>query len=145
MRLAYIFLLPILLSVCTANAVLGEKFVAPNDPSLNYSKTQLAAFAKHETTQAKMTMREFTDSANKVFALSWSGANHPNLAQALGAQFPAFEQALTEARKTHRGHAPLQIESNGLHVEMGGSPHAVTGRIWILGGLPKGVSSNDLH
>jgi len=80
-----------------------------------------------------------------VFAVAWQGKQHPDLRQLLGTQFANFEKALMAARKIRRGHAPIEINEAGLHVELGGSSRAMYGRVWINGQLPAGVDTNDIH
>ena len=56
-----------------------------------------------------------------------------------------FQKALAKAKLERRGHAPLEIESDGLHIEMAGGFRALSGRVWLLKEIPAGVDSNEIH
>jgi len=126
-----------------AFAVLGEKFdEAQNRSAVN---TPFASYSKHEFALTKNMVRQFSDSTGKVFAVSWQGKAHPDLAALLGTQLPAFEKALATARAKYKGHAPITVDAAGLHVEMGGNSRALSGRVWINGQIPQGVNTDDLR
>lgn len=109
------------------------------------AKTQHTNFTKHEQISNSFHVNQFTNNASNVFAVTWQGRGIPDLRALLGSHLYDFQQALVKARQTHKGHAPLEIEENGLHIEMGGNPRQLIGRVWLTNAKPQGVSNEDLR
>ena len=132
-----------------AHAVLGESDGALEAEGVkaraSVAKTQFSSYSLHEQAIDKITVRQFSDTSSKVFAVTWRGKTHPDFATLLGTHFAEYQAALSEAKLTHHGHGPLQIDFGNMHLEMGGQPRSVYGRIWLKDQLPKDINTNDLQ
>lgn len=127
-----------------AFATLGERH-SEAGAQVREFKTPTAAFRRYEEKRFTVTIHEFAALGQNVFAVAWRGRAHPDLAKLLGSHLKDFKAALAEARRGRRGHSPIQIESHGLHIEMGGTSRSVYGRVWLSQGLPAGIDSNDIR
>lgn len=123
-----------------ARATLGE--ILP--PSARMAMKSVTAAAVSSRWRS-VSVRQFADKRGLVFAVAWNGKNHPDLRELLGTHFDEFQRALAQAKRMRRGHAPVEIDSAGLHVELGGGPRAVFGRVWLRNNLPQGADPNELR
>jgi hypothetical protein len=145
MRLIYLFFIPFLLSSISANATLGEVIDDATDANIHATKTNFASYTKHATDEPKLGVRQFADNAGLVFGLAWQGKTHPDLISLLGAQYPAFQYALRTAKSNKAGHSPISVDAGNMHLELGGTPRAVFGRVWLIRQVPPGVNTDDLR
>lgn len=99
---------------------------------------QAQGYALHEIRAANgAVVHEYVSPAGWVFAVSWQGRVMPDLAQLLGAYYPAYRKALA-ASPRRRG--PIVVRSGGLVVELSGRMRAHSGRAWLRGLMPSGLS-----
>ena len=142
----------LLLSAGSAHAVLGEKI----------SSKQMAAKAQ---TSAKATARsangswssisevldgsnvkEFMDSNDVIFAVTWSGAVAPDLSALFGTYFQEYTDAKKSLRATRAmNRQGISLQTSKLRVDQGGHGHSVHGRAWIPDLMPAGVKPEDLQ
>jgi hypothetical protein len=129
---------------CGARAALGEPWVAATQtPGKSLLLTAPAAAGAQYTLHESVTtegawVREFTDSAGVVFAVTWFGAFKPDLQQLLGRYFGAFRDA-PRAVSGASARGTLRIRGDGVVVDTGGRPRAFFGRAWVPALLPAGV------
>jgi hypothetical protein len=125
----------------SAHAVLGEKIQA----SASVKVLRQTRFSRFEKSQPKLTVHEFADNGGRVFAVTWQGKTHPDLSILLGSHLADFQRLLAKARQQRPGRGPISIEEDGLHIEMGGPPRAVFGRVWLSSQIPVGVDQDEIH
>lgn len=92
-------------------------------------------------TQSGITIREFIDSHDNVFAVTWQGPFMPNLKQLLGQYFSRYVKA---ARNRHGGHHHLAVADSKLVVHSQGHMRAFSGMAYLPAQLPPGVNPADL-
>lgn len=101
------------------------------------------SYRVHEIRSPSGTLvREFVGSDGKVFAVAWSGRAAPNLRQTLGQYFDTYVAA---AKTSHSGHHELQIQRDDLVVQASAQMRAFSGRAYLPGAVPAGVSIGDLR
>jgi hypothetical protein len=86
-------------------------------------------------------VREYVSSAGKVFAVTWSGMEVPDLQQTLGTYFEEFKAA---AAAPHSGHHHLAIRQPDLVVTTGGHMRAWIGKAYVPSLLPPNFSVDDI-
>ncbi len=107
--------------------------------------TTAPAYTVHELHQDSGTVvKEFISPAGKVFAVSWNGPFTPDLHQVLGEYFEQFSQAV-QTRARRPGHAPLNINQNGLVVQTGGHMRSYFGRAYLTAAMPETVRAEDIR
>lgn len=109
-----------------------------------YAHTTLNRFNRHTLNEPKLQVNQFA-SGGRVFAVAWKGKAHPDLPMLLGRHFSEYQAAYRRAKLNRRGHSPIEIEINGIHVEQGGTPRALYGRIWLTALFPTQVDRNEIH
>jgi uncharacterized protein DUF2844 len=130
-----------------ARASLGgtEATVETDRLAIGATRRTLASgrFTVHELqSPSGTTVREFVSPAGTVFAVAWQGSTLPDLRQLLGAHFDEYVAA-SATRRTRR--SPVFIELPGLVVQSSGHLRAFTGRAYLPGALPPGVSSEEVR
>jgi Protein of unknown function (DUF2844) len=86
-------------------------------------------------------VREYVSPEGKVFAVTWSGMEVPDLQQTLGTY---FEQFKTAAAAPHSGHNHLTIRQSDLVVLTGGHMRAWKGKAYVPSLLPPNFSLDDI-
>ncbi len=107
----------------------------------------------HSIKNSAITINEYIDPlSGKVFALTWQGSHHPDLAQLLSSYYSEYADANQEEfnskkqlRQIHGRVAHHQIQTDGLVVEKSGQLMNSRGRIYATDLLPKGVSPSEIH
>jgi hypothetical protein len=89
-------------------------------------------------------VREYLSPGGQVFALTWRGPFRPDLEQLLGSYFGEFRDAAFAAKSRRTGRAPVVVETPDLVVHVGGRARAFTGRAFVPGLVPAGLSVGDL-
>ena len=124
-----------------------------NEASVQVDRTQMKAtlrvaasnnnYTVHEIqTPAGTTVREYLSPAGTVFAVAWKGPVIPDLRQVLGQYFDAYANG---TRVKHSGHSHLTVEQPGLVVQSRGHMRAFSGKAYIPGMLPAGVTVEELR
>ncbi len=136
-----------------ASAGLGDTVASVQADRLSM-KGQLRArsepgYSVQEITAATGTVvREYISPSGVVFAVSWNGPTMPNLQQAFGAYFSAFE-ASVKAQRTGPGQRPshnhLQVRTPMLVVHAGGHMRQYFGMAYVPALMPQNLSVSDLH
>lgn len=89
-------------------------------------------------------VHEYVSPEGKVFAVSWHGQFPPPMQQILGMYFQQYSAAL-QALPKHYGHRPLDIQQPGLVVQTSGHMRAHSGRAYIPGLLPQGITVDQIQ
>ena len=102
--------------------------------------TRATNYTVHEMKAAGGTaVREFVSPSGQVFGVAWNGPFRPDLQQVLGNYYP---QVLTSAKSRRSGHnTPVNIEENGVVIQMSGHQRHFTGRAYVTSMLPQGVQT----
>lgn len=87
------------------------------------------------------TVREYLNSAGKVFAVSWSGPFPPNLQVLLGDSHSRYHTAALARPGRHA----VSLDDSDLVVHANGHNGHFFGHAWLPALLPSGVSGNDLQ
>lgn len=135
-----------------ALAVLGDNDASIEKDAKSFGVTRTIAthpqFNVHEIAPQKLTLHEFSASDGNVFAVAWKGKTHPDLSTLLGSNLSEFQQAISQARgsgRNRRRGGMISIDSQNLHIELGGHMMSAFGRVWLKNQMPSGVNSNDIR
>ena len=123
------------------------------EASVQVDRTQMKAtlriaasnnnYTVHEIqTPAGTAVREYLSSTGTVFAVAWKGPVVPDLRQVLGQYFDAYANG---TRVNKSGHSHLTIEQPGLFVQSRGHMRAFSGKAYIPGMLPAGVTVDEIQ
>ncbi|GGP26260.1 DUF2844 domain-containing protein [Silvimonas amylolytica] len=137
---------------CFAHAVLGG---APTTTSSAQTALKASVKAAQSSTSSSTafsvntlqtslgtTINEYVGTDGKVFAVSWSGPQMPDLRVLLGTYFP---QLSDNATTHHAGHTSSLVNTSDLVVQSGGKPLAYHGRAWVPAMLPSGVTTDQIQ
>lgn len=116
----------------------GARSLAAADSagSANYTVTQ-------STLDDSTVVREYSDNAGVVFAVSWNGPFLPDLRTLLGAHFDTLR---SEAAKTPKaGHSQLAIDRSDVVIVSNGHMRSYSGKAWIPSALPAGFSTDSIE
>ena len=140
--------LAVLVAPCASWAGLGRSFESVKADRESLS-ARMASTAMSTHTVSALTLanggvvKEFTNKAGVVFAVTWRGPGRPDLQQLLGDGFDTL-QADNVGRGGRRMRAPLRIERSGLVVHTGGHPGAFWGVAYLPRQTPSSFSAADL-
>ena len=88
-------------------------------------------------------LREYASPAGKIFAVTWTGPQKPDLAQAFGSYYTSFATAANAT--THYNHRHLLVRQPDLVVESNGRMRATFyGRAYVPSLVPAGVNISSL-
>jgi hypothetical protein len=90
------------------------------------------------------TVREYVSPSGVVFAVTWEGVSHPDLASVLGSYAAPVLQALAGEHRVP-GRRSRRIETGGAVVETWGHMRAVHGRAYVPSLLPAGVTLDEIR
>lgn len=132
-----------------AQAVLGEpaESIAKDSKALSavrLSVTTRNSYTVQEIVSDTNTVREYVSSEGIVFAIAWSGLNHPDLIQLLGAYAGDYQQAL-QKNKRQPGQRNLQLNTFNVVVEKWGHVRNLQGRAYAPALMPQGVSADEIR
>jgi hypothetical protein len=88
-------------------------------------------------------VREYSNTAGVVFAVSWNGPTLPDLRTLLGDKFAAMTS--TAAKRPKAGHSQLAVEQSDVVIVSNGHMRAFTGQAWIPSALPPGFDTNTIE
>ncbi len=108
-------------------------------------RTQNAAYTIHEMTLPSGTIVREYSANGTVFGLAWEGPWPPDLEQLMGSYFQAYHQAVLAQGGNHRGRKPVQMQSPGLVVKMGGHPRYFKGHAFVPQQKPQGVAEEEIR
>ena len=144
-------LLALALPLC-ANATLGDApFTAGASAAVD------ARVASYQATQAAQgyrvfaivlnngtVVREFVDTAGRVFALRWSGPDLPDMDLLLGPYLSVFKASVQAARQAGKRGGPVVVQSGGLVLVSTGVMGAFQGYAFLDALSPPGVDVQAL-
>lgn len=106
----------------------------------------MGRYTRHELTRPNGgSVREFTNPAGAVFAVSWSGPGKPDLRTLLGRYFTTFQaNSIATARMMHSLRHPPQVARPDLQIVTGGHMGWFHGVAYIPSLAPAGFSPADL-
>jgi hypothetical protein len=108
--------------------------------SASASQTVLAgATLVTQTQPGGLTVRQYVDAAGMVFAVGWEGPVLPDFERLLGASFPTYAVAVRQQR---RG---VAVQTADLVIESGGMMRSFSGRAYLPGKLPVGLTAQDIR
>ncbi len=147
-NMTVVLLLALGLSAAPAYASLGGTEV-----SVGADQTQLKGrvlrvvraqnFSMHEIEVATGTViREYVSPAGQVFAVAFQGPAKPDMKQLLGTYYDQYQRA-AQARGVI--HGPLIVREPGLVVQISGRMRAFTGRAYVPGMMPAGVTAEAIR
>ncbi len=131
-----------------ARAGLGQPFESVKaDRDRMSAHMASATMATHTVSSLTLAnggvVKEFTNKAGVVFAVSWRAPGRPDLQQLLGGGFDTL-QADNVGRGGRRMRAPLAVNRSDLIVHTGGHPGAFWGLAYLPQQTPSGFSAADL-
>lgn len=90
-------------------------------------------------------VREFTNPAGTVFAVTWSGPGKPDLRTLLGPYFSTFQSnSVATARQMHALRHPPQVAQPDLQIQVEGHMGWFRGVAFVPSLAPAGFSAGDL-
>lgn len=133
--------------ITPAQATLGEdeRSIVTNPGALGYHATNQSRYTLHETQIRGANVRQYAGLDGKVFAVSWNGKTHPDLASTLGIHYAQFQALVAKAKSARKGRHPIVVEDGTMHVELKGHFGAVSGSAWLLDQVPSGVDTHEIH
>lgn len=107
---------------------------------------EMGRYARHELTRSNGGMvREFTNAAGVVFAVTWSGPGKPDLRTLLGPYFSKFQaSSVAAARRMRSLRQPPQIAQGDLQIQVGGHMGWFHGVAFVPSLAPAGFATGDL-
>ena len=88
-------------------------------------------------------VREYSDSAGVVFAVSWNGPTLPDLRTLLGDKFLTMTAAAGKRPKA--GHSQLAVQQSDVVIVSNGHMRSFAGHAWIPSALPAGFDTNAIE
>lgn len=111
------------------------------------SSTSMGGFVRHELTRANGgQVREFTNAAGQVFAVTWAGPGKPDLRALLGEHFAQFQAANgANGRFVRALRRPPQVDAPDLQIQAGGHMGWFHGAALVPSLAPPGFSAASLQ
>ncbi|GAC1303001.1 MAG: DUF2844 domain-containing protein [Steroidobacteraceae bacterium] len=104
--------------------------------------TQRSSYRVHEIRLPSGTiLREFSTLDGPVFAVAWNGPAMPNLRQALGRYFDDY----VRAAESNHGRRHFQMQNDRFVMQSSGRMRAFSGRAFLPGAIPAGVTVDELQ
>jgi len=108
------------------------------------NSTANAVYTVSQTTLDSGTIvREYTDAAGKVFAVSWTGPTLPDLRTLLGSKFTALTDAT--GRRTQAGHSQLALNQSDVGIVSNGHMRSFAGHAFIPSAVPAGFDTTTIE
>jgi hypothetical protein len=137
-----------LLSAGAVQAALGARSATvPGDSQRMAARLQTATDANHTISTLALpngaAVREFTNAAGMVYAVTWSGPGKPDLRVLLGDHFAALQQASAAMGPRFRRMPPM-VHQRDLVIETGGHMGYFWGTAYVPSLAPQGFTPADL-
>ncbi|WP_229208058.1 DUF2844 domain-containing protein [Duganella sp. OV510] len=143
-----------LLQGALAWAALGS---SPSDFGGSATQTKMATRSLATTTAATTSVytvsqstldsgtivREYMDTNNVVFAVSWKGPTLPDLRTLLGDKFAVMTS--NAAKRPKAGHSQLAVDQSDVVIVSNGHMRAYAGQAWIPSALPAGFDTSTIE
>ena len=94
------------------------------------------------TLDSGTVVREYSDTAGKVFAVSWRGPTLPDLRTLLGEKFAVMTGAA--GQRARAGHSQLALNQSDVVLVSSGHMRAFAGHAWIPSALPAGFDTTTI-
>jgi hypothetical protein len=101
-------------------------------------------FTVHEIQSTGLTMKEFVGQNGVIFAISWSGNRHPEIAEVLGTYADEFRQADASSRPPP-GARSRQLLAPRMRLHTWGHTRHLQGRVFDPDLMPKGVDIREIR
>lgn len=95
------------------------------------------------TLDSGTVVREYSDTAGKVFAVSWRGPTLPDLRTLLGEKFAVMNAAA--GQRARAGHSQLALDQSDMVLVSSGHMRAFAGHAWIPSALPAGFDTTSIE
>lgn len=95
------------------------------------------------TLDSGTVVREYSDAAGKVFAVSWRGPTLPDLRTLLGDKFATMTGAA--GKRAQAGHSQLALEQSDVVLVSNGHMRSFAGHAWIPSALPAGFDPTTIE
>ena len=95
------------------------------------------------TLDSGTVVREYSDTAGKVFAVSWRGPTLPDLRTLLGEKFAVMNAAA--GQRARAGHSQLALNQSDVVLVSSGHMRAFAGHAWIPSALPAGFDTTAIE
>jgi len=109
--------------------------------------TAAAADAVYTVSQSTLdsgtVVREYSDTAGKVFAVSWRGPMLPDLRTLLGEKFAVMTGAA--GQRARAGHSQLALDQSDVVLVSNGHMRSFAGHAWIPSALPAGFDTTTIE
>ena len=126
-----------------APAVSARRFAAGAAASTATSAADAVYTVSQSTLDSGTVVREYSDTAGKVFAVSWRGPTLPDLRTLLGDKFAAMTGAA--AKRAQAGHSQLALERADVVLVSTGHMRSFAGHAWIPSALPPGFDTATIE
>jgi len=104
-----------------------------------------AARWQESTDANQIRVRQYVSSSGQVYAVSWDGPAMPDVAVQLGTWFDRYRQEASAALPNASGLHSSRVSSSDLMVETAVRLRDFSGRAWLPGALPAGVTAADIE
>lgn len=115
----------------------GIAWQAPAVATVHVSGGRFTVFT--HTTPEGVKVRQFASLTGLVFAVAWDGPVLPDMERLLGSQFPLYQNALQQRKRS------VRVDTPSLSLESGGMMRAFVGRAYLPDQLPVGVTAGELQ
>ena len=95
------------------------------------------------TLDSGTVVREYSDPAGKVFAVSWRGPTLPDLRTLLGDKFAVMASAA--GKRAQAGHSQLALDQSDVVLVSNGHMRSFVGHAWIPSALPPGFDTATIE
>lgn len=95
------------------------------------------------TLDSGTVVREYSDPAGKVFAVSWRGPTLPDLRTLLGDKFAVMASAA--GKRAQAGHSQLALDQSDVVLVSNGHMRSFAGHAWIPSALPPGFDTATIE
>ena len=114
--------------------------------AVSMKSVAMGRYTRHEMTRPNGgSVREFTNAAGMVFAVTWSGPGKPDLRILFGPYFSTFQSnSVATARQMHSLRRPPQVAQRDLQIQAGGHMGWFHGVAFVPSLAPPGFSIDDL-
>jgi hypothetical protein len=147
--LGLILIMVFLLPARQTLAALGESVdsIESDRESLTAVRGAMTAhrdYTVHEIKTESTTIREYVSPAGIIFAITWRGLVHPDLAELLGSYAGEYQEALQQTQRK-QGRRQLQVNTNRVVVQKWGHIRDMKGRAYAPDLIPPGVSIDAIQ
>lgn len=134
----------LLLAGATTQAHLGGSEASVQADASAWQAAAVAARGTRFTvltlsTPEGVKVRQFLSNTGLVFAVAWDGPVLPDMERLLGGQFPVYQNALQQRKRS------VRVDTPSLLLESGGMMRAFVGRAYLPDQLPAGVFAVDIQ